>query len=132
LIADDVRQLIGVFNQSDLTELSIEQNGRKLFLRKESYADGAQLEEPPEVATPSTAAVSAHMVGVFHWTKDKRGKAGVALDQRVEKGQVVGFIEAMGIMNELESGASGRVIEIAAANGQPVEYGQPIVILQTD
>jgi len=132
VIADDVRELIALFNHSDLTELTIERDGRRLFLRKSEDAPLAPGEPEAEPAAPARVPIKAHMVGVFHWTKDKRTKPPVALEQHVDKGQLVGFIEAMGIMNELEADSAGRVVEIAAASGQPVEYGQSIVVLQPD
>ncbi|MFI5268369.1 MAG: acetyl-CoA carboxylase biotin carboxyl carrier protein, partial [Chloroflexota bacterium] len=131
MMAADVAELIALFDQSDLTELSIEQRGRKLFLRKGDAAATARPAEP-EAAQPENAAVKAHMVGVFYWTKDKTPKPAVALRQRLDKGHVIGFIEAMGIMNEVEASQPGTVVEIAVAGGQPVEYGQPLVVLEPD
>jgi biotin carboxyl carrier protein len=129
-IASEVAQVISLFNHSDLVELSIEQGGRRLYLRK-GEGMGAEppvaIEAPPE---PAAATIKAHMVGIFYWTKDKTGRPAVALHQLIEKGQIVGFVEAMGIMNEVEAGQAGTVVEIAVAGGQPVEYGQPLVELR--
>jgi len=125
-----MRELVAVFQQSDLTELSIEQHGRKLFLRK---ADGALPQAPAEEPPPDPSLevqVKANMVGTFFWNKEKSGKPAVALHQMVEKGQIVGYIEALGIFNEVEAPEGGEVREIAVAGGQPVEYGQPLVILK--
>ena len=130
MIADDVRSLVELFTSSDLTELSIEQQGRRLLLRKGAGAPAAQT---PEIAAePQRSAVKAHMVGVFYWTKDKAAKQAIALRQHLDKGQVVGFIESMGIMNEVEAGQPGIVLEIGAAGGQPVEYGEALVVLDPD
>lgn len=128
-LGTDVRELIELFNQSDLIELSVEQAGRKLFLRK-GESPAAVVQEATEPAPPEVSAIKAHMVGVFYWSKDKQAKPAVVLEQQVDKGQIVGYIEAMGIMNELEASASGKVIEIAAASGQPVEYGQTVLVLR--
>ncbi|HVA26516.1 MAG TPA: biotin/lipoyl-containing protein [Chloroflexota bacterium] len=132
MIADDVRALIDLFNSSDLNELSIEQDGRKLFLRKGEVSGAGQPAEPEPPAPPDNTAVKAHMVGIFYWTRDKAAKPAVALRQHLDKGQVVGFVEAMGIMNEVEVSQPGSVAEIAAADGQPVEYGQTLVVLEPD
>lgn len=130
MVRDDVRSLIELFDSSDLTELSIEQRGRKLFLRKGEVSAAAPV---PEVAAPpEQAAVKAHMVGVFYWTKDKKAQSAVALHQHMDKGQVVGFIESMGIMNEIEAAQAGNVVEIAVVGRQPVEYGQTLVVLAPD
>jgi len=130
MIADDVRELVELFNGSDLTELSIERGGRKLHLRKGQEAVVPAPEPDSEPASSEMAALKAHMVGTFYWNKDKKGKPAVALEQQVEKGRIVGYIEAMGIMNELEAMAAGKVVEIAASSGQPVEYGQTLIVLQ--
>jgi len=50
----------------------------------------------------------------------------------VDKGQVVGAIEAMDIMNDIESDQPGRVVEVAITSGQPVEYGQTVLVLEPD
>ena len=132
MVGDDVRSLVELFEHSDLTELSVEQQGRRLFLRKGEVAGAPPAAEPEVAAEPERAEVKAHMVGVFYWSRDKAGKPSVALHQRLDKGQVVGFIESMGIMNEVEAGQAGAVAEIAIAGGQPVEYGQPLVVLSPD
>ena len=133
MVGDDVRSLIELFEHSDLTELSVQQQGRRLFLRKGDVG-GAQPAAPEleESAERQRVEVKAHMVGVFYWSRDKAGKPTIALHQRLDKGQVVGFIESMGIMNEVEAGEAGAVAEIAVAGGRPVEYGQPLVVLAPD
>lgn len=128
MIAGDIRELIDLFNQSDLIELSVERGGRRLFLRKGEFPVVTG-DEPLDSAAPEVSVTKAHMVGVFYWSKDKQSKPTVALEQLVEKGQILGYIEAMGIMNELEANAAGKVIEIAAASGQPMEYGQTVVVI---
>ncbi len=121
--------LVKLFEHSDLKELSIEQHGRKLFLRKGEIVETASAPEEHEPQAKTTADVKAHLVGVFLWNKDRSGKPTVALHQRVEKGQVLGLIEALGIFNEVEAPEAGEVAEIHVAGGQPVEYGQPLITL---
>ncbi len=121
-------ELVRLFEHSDLKELSIEQQGRRLFLRKGDVAPAEEQAEP-EQPTPTTTDVKAHLVGVFLWNKDRTGKPTVTLHQRVEKGQVLGLIEALGILNEVEASEAGEVAEIHVAGGQPVEYGQPLITL---
>lgn len=121
--------LIQLFQESDLTELSVEQQGRRLFLRKGDVPTQAVEETEAADRTPRELAIKAHMVGTFHWTKDKADKAGVVSQQHVEKGQLVGYIEAMDIFNEVEAPEAGEVAEIAVSAGQPVEYGQTLITL---
>jgi acetyl-CoA carboxylase biotin carboxyl carrier protein len=129
-ISSDIADLIRLFDRSDLQELAIEQGGRKLFLRKGDMPRVAPAEDV--AAPPENAIVKAHMVGVFYWARDKAAKPAVALQQHLDKGYVVGFIESMGIMNEVEATQAGSVVEIAAASGQPVEYGQTLAVLHPD
>jgi biotin carboxyl carrier protein len=130
-VKPDVAALIQLFNDSDLVELAVERGGRRLHLRKGEAPD---LTEEPlvEPDAPQPRALTAHMVGIFYWSKDKPVKPAVTVGQHVNRGQIIGFIEAMGIMNELEAGHAGKVVEIAVAGGQPVDYGQTIVVLTDD
>jgi len=82
-----------------------------------------------ESAAPASAAgsgleVKSPMVGTFYQSPEPGAKAYVAVGDRVAKGQIVCIIEAMKIMNEIESEYSGVIREISAQDAQPVEYGQ--------
>jgi acetyl-CoA carboxylase biotin carboxyl carrier protein len=86
-----------------------------------SDAEAAPAPEPPK----STALeVKSPMVGTFYKSPEPGAKAYVAVGDRVSKGQIVCIIEAMKIMNEIESEYSGVIREILAQDAQPVEYGQ--------
>ncbi|SRR5581483_320533 len=133
VLGEDVIALIELFHHSDLTDLSVERAGRKLVLRKgaaqvEPNVD-AQEQVEEENAPAAGVPVKAHLVGVFYAARDKRGTPVVTLHQQVTKGHVLGFIEAMDIMNEVEAPLSGEVIEIAVRSGQPVEYGQALLTM---
>ncbi|MBX3132762.1 MAG: acetyl-CoA carboxylase biotin carboxyl carrier protein [Gemmatimonadaceae bacterium] len=85
---------------------------------------------PAAVAAPAPAPASkgvdvkSPMVGTFYGSPEPGAKAYVSVGQTVKKGQVLCIIEAMKIMNEIESEVAGKVIEILASDAQPVEYGQ--------
>jgi acetyl-CoA carboxylase biotin carboxyl carrier protein len=81
----------------------------------------AAVAEAPKAATVD---VKSPMVGTFYKSPEPGAKAYVAVGDRVSKGQIVCIIEAMKIMNEIESEHSGVVREILAQDAQPVEYGQ--------
>ena len=78
----------------------------------------------PEPAKPAALEVKSPMVGTFYKSPEPGAKAYVTVGDRVSKGQIVCIIEAMKIMNEIESEYSGIVREILAQDAQPVEYGQ--------
>jgi acetyl-CoA carboxylase biotin carboxyl carrier protein len=83
--------------------------------------DGAPTPEP---AKPAGLEVKSPMVGTYYKSPEPGAKAYVAVGDRVTKGQIVCIIEAMKIMNEIESEYSGIVREILVQDSQPVEYGQ--------
>jgi acetyl-CoA carboxylase biotin carboxyl carrier protein len=78
----------------------------------------------PAAAKPAGLEVKSPMVGTFYKSPEPGAKAYVAVGDRVTKGQIVCIIEAMKIMNEIESEYAGIVREVLAQDAQPVEYGQ--------
>jgi acetyl-CoA carboxylase biotin carboxyl carrier protein len=79
---------------------------------------------PAEVATPKLLEVRSPMVGTFYRSPEPGAKPYVSEGQRIEKGQILCIIEAMKIMNEIESEYAGVVRGVAVEDTQPVEYGQ--------
>jgi acetyl-CoA carboxylase biotin carboxyl carrier protein len=90
-------------------------------------AGPAPAAEPP--AGQEGHVVKAPMVGTFYRAASPDAKAFVEVGQAVKEGQTICIIEAMKLMNEIETDASGVVKAILVENGQPVEYGQPLFIL---
>ncbi len=74
-------------------------------------------------------AIKSPMVGTFYAAPAPDAKPYVELGQRVEKGQVVCIVEAMKLMNEIESEVSGRVVKISVQNAHPVEFGQAMFLI---
>lgn len=79
---------------------------------------------------PNQVLISAPMVGTFYRAPGPEVDPYVQVGQVVESGQVVCIIEAMKLMNEIESEWRGKIIEVLAENAQPVEYGQPLFVLE--
>ncbi len=79
---------------------------------------------PPEPAKTKLLEVKSPMVGTFYRSPEPGSKSYVSEGQRIEKGQVLCIIEAMKIMNEIESEYSGTIREIPADDAHPVEYGE--------
>jgi|SRR6478609_3171674 len=73
--------------------------------------------------------ITAPMVGTFYASPSPESPAYAAVGQTISKGQTICIIEAMKMMNELESEISGKVVRIVAENGQPVEFGQPLFLV---
>jgi len=86
--------------------------------------------EPAPAAEPAGHAVKSPMVGTFYRAASPGAKPFAEVGQAVKEGQPVCIIEAMKIMNEIESDTSGKVVRILCENGQAVEFGQPLFIVE--
>jgi acetyl-CoA carboxylase biotin carboxyl carrier protein len=82
---------------------------------------------PAEAPKANLLEVKSPMVGTYYAQPEPGAKPYVTVGQRIEKGQILCIIEAMKIMNEIESEFSGVVKEVVATDGQPVEYGQVLM-----
>ena len=85
--------------------------------------------EPAVAAEPEGHPVKAPMVGTFYRSGSPGSQPFVEVGQAVKAGDTLCIIEAMKLMNEIEADASGVIKAILVENGQPVEYGQPLVII---
>ena len=90
----------------------------------------AMATEAPEAEEPEENIVRSPMVGIFYEAQSPGKPSFVELGQSVQKGDVLCIIEAMKIMNQVESEKAGVVSRIMAANGEPVEYGQPLFYIR--
>lgn len=82
---------------------------------------------PPPTIDPKWEEVKSPMVGTFYRASGPDEAPFVEVGERIRTGQTVCIIEAMKLMNEIEAEVSGQVMEILVANGEPVEYGQPLM-----
>ena len=91
-------------------------------------AESSPAIEPPAAPEPKSGGndVKSPMVGTFYSAPEPGAKPYVSVGSRVSKGQILCIIEAMKIMNEIESEVAGVVTEVLASDAQPVEYGQPL------
>jgi acetyl-CoA carboxylase biotin carboxyl carrier protein len=85
---------------------------------------------PPAPAEPTGHTVKSPMVGTFYRAPSPGAPSFVEVGQAVTKGQTLCIIEAMKLLNEIESDATGTVKAILVENGQPVEYGQPLFLIE--
>jgi len=138
----EIREMINLMNENDLTEIEIERDGTKIKIRKGS-ADGFEPgrkfpagyhvqtqtsspdnEEVPETTNDNHKEIKSPMVGTFYRSPSPEAPAFVESGQIVEVGQVVCIVEAMKLMNEIKSEVKGKVVDIPVDNAQPVEFGQ--------
>lgn len=143
-----LQRLVRLLDESDVSEIEVTraEEGMHLVLRKASlHADDAAgmyalLESDAQEVVMSSAGTSstdfqhtitAPLVGIFHtWGKPKGGPL-VTVGDRIKVGQLVGTIQSLNVINEVESGIAGRIIEILAQDGQAVEYGQPLLVVNS-
>lgn len=144
-----IQGLVRLLDGSDVSELEIKRasEGIHLVLRKvkaseDSVVEGELVHSLPgngallaggEEATSSAHrhAVVAPLVGIFHpWLK-RGGGTLIAVGDHVKAGQLVATIESLNVFNEVEVAKAGRVVEIHVQDGQPVEYGQVLVTIDT-
>jgi acetyl-CoA carboxylase biotin carboxyl carrier protein len=74
--------------------------------------------------------IKSPIVGTFYAAPSQEAEPFVSPGDQVAKGQVVGIVEAMKLMNEIESDSSGEVVKCLVASGQPIEYGQPLFLIR--
>lgn len=136
----DLKELIEFLKGYDVAEFNLERGELKIGLKfATAVAEVARTVVAPQTAPAATAAPAAepaadpnvHMVtspivGTFYGSPTPGAEPFVAVGDRVEKGKIVGIVEAMKLMNEIECDVTGEVVKCLAANGQPVEYGQPL------
>jgi acetyl-CoA carboxylase biotin carboxyl carrier protein len=144
---EQLQHLVCLLDNSDVSELELRRagEGTRLVLRKvkapESggqpalYAPSANSSTDsvaPEVAANATEhKVLAPLVGTFHVWAKPRGGTLVVMGDRVKAGQLVGTIESLNVLNEVETSVAGRVVEIFVQDGQPVEYGQVLMTIDS-
>jgi acetyl-CoA carboxylase biotin carboxyl carrier protein len=83
----------------------------------------------PPAADEKLVEIRSQMVGTFYRSPSPGAKSYVEVGDVLQRGQVVCIIEAMKLMNEIESEIAGRVVKVLVENGQPVEYGQPLFLV---
>ena len=140
LLGDLLPPLLAAFDASTLSELQVTHGSVALTLRRRAGKAPAVLsvvgDSSPTMASapevPEGHTIVAQMVGTFYLTPSPGKPPFVKEGDYIEKGQVIGIIEAMKVMNELESDVTGRVVRVLAQNQSPVEYGQPLMIVALD
>ncbi len=145
----EIKEMINLMNDNGLVELEIEKDGMRIRLKKTGSGPDAvnapviiEREKIPQAASgraQETAAdkvggnsveIKAPMVGTFYRAPSPEAPPYVEVGQVVEQGQVICIIEAMKLMNEIKSEIKGKILEILVDNAEPVEFGQPIFLIE--
>ena len=147
----EIKELINLMNENALTEFELERDGLRIRLKKgtagaveggvekivtvfpsaSSQEGPAQsIQEVPKEATPKTVEIKAPIVGTFYRAPSPDAPPFVETGSKIEAGQVVCIIEAMKLMNEIKSEVSGKVVDVLVQNGDPVEFGTVLFLIE--
>ena len=147
-----VKKLIELLEESGIAEIEIKEGEESVRISRQGatamptfaapmYAPPLGMPGAPPVAPPAAAiaappahspdkAVTAPMVGTFYAAPAPGAKAFVELGSEVKPGDVLCIIEAMKMMNQIESDKASRVVSILVKNGDPVEFGQSLFVIE--
>jgi len=148
----DLKEILRILEEQDITEFELEQDGVKLRVCRTSTvashpAPPAAVHFTPDLAGPAVPAaapvpappdpgeggtlVKSPIVGTFYRAPDPNSPPFVSVGDRVKVGQVLCIIEAMKLMNEIEAEVTGEIVKIHPENGQPVQYGDPLFTVRS-
>ena len=156
---DQLKQILDLVREHELSEFEVEQDGLRLKIRKD-VAGGlscrshrgtrrrsrpppaARLRSPAASAAPTArrragdaeielAVVKSPIVGTFYRSPEPGAPPFVEVGATVKKGQVLCIIEAMKLMNEIDSEYDGEIVNVYVENGQPVQYGERLFAIRT-
>ena len=142
----DIKELISLIRENDLSEFQLEQEGFKITLKRGADFQPVITHTPVAMpvaagagAAPAAAApeskeslreIPSPMVGTFYSAASPDSPAYVSVGQEVNEDTVVCIIEAMKVMNEIKAECRGIIAEVVAENGKPVQFGQPLFRLR--
>ena len=141
-----VRQLAELLNETGLTEIEVEEDDRKIRVARTLQAASVAVAAPAPAAVPAAPAAPAAapvtapadhpgalkspMVGTAYLAASPEAAPFVSVGDTVKEGDTILIIEAMKVMNPITATKGGKVTQILVANGQPVEYDQPLVVIE--
>lgn len=143
---DLIRRLATLLEETELSEIEYEADGRRVrVVRREAQVVGWAPAAPAQPAAPGaapmagqapaaeaipTGAVTSPMVGTVFTAPEPGAPAFVKVGDSVKEGQTLLIIEAMKVMNPLSSPRAGKVVRVMVRDGQPVEFGEPLLVIE--
>jgi len=150
-VKQQIKELIALMQGTQVSELEVERKGVRIKIRKDQATSERGLVAPqvqvtqsqePVVHEPATKSrppgggdeaeredyilIRSPIVGTFYRAPSPGAEPYVEAGETIKKGQILCVVEAMKLMNEIESEADGKILEVLAENAQPVEYGEPL------
>ena len=147
----EIKEMVVLMNENNLLELEIEKDGLRVKLKKNTVQTQEAISAPVFIERESLPAlvleskaqeavsskiasnrieVKSPMVGTFYRAPSPEAPSFAQVNQDIEPGQVICIIEAMKLMNEIKSEVRGKVLEILVDNAEPVEFGQPLFLIE--
>ncbi len=151
----DLKQLIKMITETDITEFEMDNAEEKIVIKRGQKTEIVQMAPAPAylsapvaapaapVAAPTAAAavaapvaevsgetINSPIVGTFYRAASPEAAPFVEEGQVVEKGQVLCLVEAMKLFNEIEADFKCKIVKVCLENAQPVEFGQPLFVIQ--
>lgn len=149
-----IKKLVRIIEDSTVTDLEVEENGFKVRIAKKvrtaapqgipsqmisqiqpapdhSIADVRQDKIPKDEVVEDLHTIRSPIVGTFYRAPAPDADSYVNVGDTISVGSVLCIVEAMKLMNEIESDVSGKIIKILVENGKPVEYNQPLFLIKT-
>ena len=140
-----IKALIALLEESDVTEIEIHEGEESVRISRHKQVIAAPVAAMPAAAAPAAAPaaaapaapaqpsgheVTSPMVGTFYRSSSPGAKPFAEIGQQVSEGDTLCIIEAMKMLNQIESDKSGKIVAILVENGQPIEYGQPLFVIE--
>ena len=141
----EIKEMIQLMNENGLSEFEMEKEGLKIRLKKTTggvvepsvvyearsvAAPARAVEGVKETSAAKSASIKSPMVGTYYASPAPDAAPFVQIGAQVEVGQVICIIEAMKLMNEIKSEVRGKITELLVHNGDPVEFGQPLFLVE--
>ncbi len=153
---DYIKKLAKILSDNDLTEISLGSGEESVVIKRDKESSHVVTEvmplsqcvqplpqqpiqpvaqapvavEEPKPETPKGTPIVSPMVGTFYAAPSSEDPPFVNVGDTITKGQVVCIVEAMKLMNKIESDVAGRIVKICVENGKPVEYGQVLMYVE--
>ena len=131
---NSVEELMKILNDTNLTNISFEEDGFKVDIKRSNVVTAAEevvAEEVAEVAAPAYKEVKSENVGKFYYV-DKSGNPMVKVGDRVKKNQEIGYIATIGVKSSVKSTFEGVVKEILLDNGSIADFGKTLIKIEAE
>jgi acetyl-CoA carboxylase biotin carboxyl carrier protein len=152
--AKDLKRIVEIMNENDLAEVEIEEEGKRIRVRKKESGAATVVHAPALASAPATPVaapaaeapgvpeapaaaaeeglhtITAPMVGTFYRAPTPDADSYVEVGRRVGPDTVVCILEAMKVMNEIKAECSGEIVKVCVQNAEAVEYGQALFVVR--